>query len=231
MATPTLSFEEMMEQLQALADPTAVESQKRFGVTAAAPLGISMPRLRQLSRGQRDHELARQLWQTGFHEARILASLVDDLPLVTRAQMEHWVLDFDSWDLCDQVCGNLFDRTPFAVDMALEWPARPRWEFVRRAGFVLMAGLAMHDKDLPDSEFMKFFPLIVTYATDPRNFVKKAVNWALRGIGKRNPALRSKAIETAQQIKATYSSPTARWVANDALRELEKKQPRPYPLK
>ncbi|HEX7432909.1 MAG TPA: DNA alkylation repair protein [Anaerolineaceae bacterium] len=224
MAYPKLSFEEMMEQLQALADPAALESQKRFGITAAAPLGISMPRLLQLSRGQRDHELARQLWQTGFHEARILASLVDELPLVTRAQMERWVLDFDSWDVCDQVCGNLFDRTPFAVDLALEWPARPQGEFVRRAGFVLMAGLARHDKGLPDSEFVKFFPLIVTYATDQRNFVKKAVNWALRGIGKRNPVLRSKAIATAQQIKATYGSPTARWIANDALRELEKKQ-------
>ena len=224
MAYPKLSFEEMMEQLQALADPAALESQKRFGITAAAPLGISMPRLRQLSRGQRDHEMARQLWQTGFHEARILANLVDELPLVTRAQMERWVLDFDSWDVCDQVCGNLFDRTPFAVDLALEWPARPQGEFVRQAGFVLMAGLALHDKGLPDSEFMKFFPLMVTYATDQRNFVKKAVNWALRGIGKRNPVLRSKAIATAQQIKATYGSPTARWIANDALRELEKKQ-------
>jgi 3-methyladenine DNA glycosylase AlkD len=118
-----------------------------------------------------------------------------------------------------KAASNLFDRTPFAIDLALEWPARPQ-EFVRRAGFVLMACLAMHDKHLPDSEFTKFFPLMVKYATDERNFVKKAVNWALRGVGKRNPALCLKAIEAAQQIKA-IDSPTARWIASNALRELK----------
>ena len=145
---------------------------------------------------------------------------MDELPLVTRVQMERWVLDFDSWDVCDQVCWNLFDRTPFALDLAKEWPLRPQ-EFVRRAGFTLMAGLALHDKHLDDSQFLPFFPLMVQYATDERNFVKKAVNWALRGVGKRNPALRVQAIQTARQIQQ-LDSPTARWIARDALRELEK---------
>jgi len=219
MNYPQLSFEQMMERLQTMADPGAVAGQARFGITAGAPLGISMPALRQLARGQHDHALAASLWQTGFHEARILASLVDELPLVTRVQMERWAQDFDSWDVCDQVCWNLFDRTPFALDLAKEWPLRPQ-EFVRRAGFTLMAGLALHDKRLDDSQFLPFFSLMVQYATDERNFVKKAVNWALRGVGKRNPALRKQAIQTARQIQQ-IDSPTARWIASDALRELE----------
>ena len=220
MNCPKLSFEEMLERLQSLADPAVAAGQARFGITAGVPLGVSMPALRELARGQQDHGLAHSLWQTGFHEARILASLVDELPLVTRLQMERWAQDFDSWDVCDQVCWNLFDRTPFALDLAKEWPLRPQ-EFVRRAGFTLMAGLAIHNKLLDDSQFMPFFPLMVQYATDERNFVKKAVNWALRRVGKRNPSLRVQAIQTARQIQQ-IDSPAARWIASDALRELEK---------
>ena len=142
-----------------------------------------------------------------------------DIPvMVTEEQMEAWVSAFDSWDVCDQVCGNLFDKTPFAWEKAMQWSSRPE-EFVRRAGFVLMASLAVHDKQTTEDRFRTFFPLIVAQATDERNFVKKAVNWALRGIGKRSRGLNHQAIATAQQIQQ-IDSPTARWIAADALREL-----------
>jgi 3-methyladenine DNA glycosylase AlkD len=144
--------------------------------------------------------------------------MVADPRHVDEEQMERWVQDFDSWDVCDQVCYNLFDRTPFAYQKAVEWSGRSQ-EFVKRAGFVLMAGLALHDKRAADEAFAPFFPIIVREATDERNFVKKAVNWALRGIGKRNRSLNRQAIETARQIQA-LATPAARWNARDALREL-----------
>jgi 3-methyladenine DNA glycosylase AlkD len=165
-----------------------------------------------------NHELAAQLWASGIHEARILASLVDDPRRVSEAQMDSWVADFDSWDICDLVCSNLFCRTPFAGTKAVQWSAGGE-EYVRRAGFVLMAGLAVRDKKSADAEFMRFFPLMVQASTDERNYVKKAVNWALRGIGKRNLALNAQAIQIAQEIKA-LDSRSARWIAADALREL-----------
>jgi 3-methyladenine DNA glycosylase AlkD len=220
MTQPTPTFEKILAQLNLLANPAGVTVQQRFGIRPAHPLGISMPQVRALAKGVRDHALALQLWQTGIHEARILASLVDDPKLVTLNQMETCVLDFDAWDLCDQVCSNLFDRTVFAVDRAQAWPERQP-EYVRRAGFVLMAGLATRRKKEPDETFLQFLPLIVHYSTDSRNFVRKAVNWALRGIGKRNPALRAAAIQTANHI-LMIDSPTAHWVARDALRELSR---------
>jgi len=153
----------------------------------------------------------------------ILASMIADPRLVSPEHMEEWVKDFDSWDVCDQVCGNLFDKTPYAYHKAMEWCHREQ-EFVRRAGFVLMAELAVHDKRAPDEKFMPFFPLIKQYAVDERNFVKKAVNWALRQIGKRNSHLRTVALDWTQEIKQVDSR-AARWIANDALRELQKKAP------
>jgi len=158
------------------------------------------------------------LWASGLHEARILASMIDDPRLVSEHQMETWVKDFDSWDICDQVCGNLFDKTPSAFQKAVEWCHREP-EFVRRAGFVMMAELAVHDKQAPDEVFLPFFPLIKQYATDERNFVKKAVNWALRQIGKRDATLRASALEWAEQIRA-MDSKTAQWIAKDAMKEL-----------
>ncbi len=221
MATVTpLTLEMALEQLHALADPAVLASQVHFASHPAQALGVRIPQLRALAKGQRDHALAQQLWQTGLHEARILASMVDDCKQVTPAQMEQWVADFDAWDLCDQVCINLFDRTPWAVEKAIAWSERPE-EFVRRAGFVLMAGMAIHRRELGDEVFMPFFPLMVKQANDSRNFVRKAVNWALRGIGKRNENLRRAAIVTARQI-AELGSPTAKWIAADALRELQK---------
>ena len=166
-----------------------------------------------------DHKLAQLLWASGIHEARILAGLVDEPALVTERQLERWALDFDSWDVCDLACSNLFDRTPWAYRKAHEWSAREE-TFVKRAGFVLMAALSVHDKTAPDIAFTQFFPLIRREAGDDRNFVKKAVNWALRQIGKRNLALNRAAVKVAQNIQR-QNTRSARWIAADALRELK----------
>ncbi len=209
----------VLRRLEALADPQAVQGMARFGIRGKRVLGISVVTLRRLAREMgTDHRLARDLWASGIHEARILASMVDDPSRVTGAQMEAWVRGFDSWDLCDQVCGNLFDRTPFAFRKALAW-SRRREEFVRRAGFALMASLAVHAKDAGADRFMKFLPAITRAATDERNFVRKAVNWALRQIGKRSRALHTAALRTARRIQHLESR-SARWIAADALREL-----------
>jgi 3-methyladenine DNA glycosylase AlkD len=169
----------------------------------------------------KDHAMAERLWASEIHEARILASMVDLPGAVTEEQMERWAEDFNSWDLCDQCCNNLFVRTAYAHQKALQWSARKE-EFVKRAGFVLMACLAVHDKKTPDRDFLKFMPAIRRESADNRNFVKKAVNWALRQIGKRNLNLNQKAIELAHQIKQTDSK-SASWIASDALRELTSK--------
>jgi 3-methyladenine DNA glycosylase AlkD len=216
---PPRSLEQILEVLHSLANPDNVAGMARFGINPHNTLGVSIPSLRNLAREQgKDHRLALALWQTGIHEARLLASMVDDVRQVKEAQMESWVQDFDSWDICDQVCGNLFDRTPLAYDKAKEWSARNE-EFVKRAGFVLMAGLAVHDKKASNAAFEPFFPILVREACDERNFIKKAVNWALRGLGKRNRSLNQIAIRTAQQIQG-LNCKAGRWIAADALREL-----------
>jgi 3-methyladenine DNA glycosylase AlkD len=188
-------------------------------VGGAHTLGISVPALRKLAKeiGQ-DHQLAQELWGSGIHEARILATMIDPPGQVTEAQMEAWVEDFDSWDVCDQCCLNLLRKTPLAHQKAVEWSGREQ-EFVKRAGFALMATLAVHDKKAGDEAFIAFLPLIQKEAVDGRNFVKKAVNWALRQIGKRNLALNRAAIRTAEEIRQ-LDSKSARWIAADALREL-----------
>jgi 3-methyladenine DNA glycosylase AlkD len=206
-------------ELRSLGDPTAREGQARFGIQTRRALGISIPALRAIAKREgRSHELALELWRTGIHEARILASFVDEPAVVTEAQMEAWAAEFDSWDLVDQCCAGLFAGTPFAYRKAAEWAGRDK-EFVKRAGFALMAALAVHDKNAPDQRFLRFLGLIEREAGDPRNFVKKAVNWALRGIGKRNVALNEEAVKAAFRIKAQAKG-SARWVASDALREL-----------
>jgi 3-methyladenine DNA glycosylase AlkD len=219
MTRPFPTLEETLEALNALADPSGLSGMARFGIRPARALGISMPKLRSLAKGKRCHPLAQQLWQTGIHEARILASMIADPSIQTVEEMDAWVADFDSWDVCDQVCVNLFVRSKFAVDRALAWAPREP-EFVRRAGFVMMAVLAVHAKKMPDEAFFQFFPVIVQYACDDRNFVKKAVNWALRGIGKRSPVLCEQALLTAAEIYA-LGCPAARWNGADARRELE----------
>jgi len=211
---------DVLQKLRAIARPDHIEGMVRYGMTAEKRLGISVPELRKIAKELgRDHKLALALWETGIPEARIVASLVADPDKLTEEQMEHWVNGIDSWDVCDQVCMNLFDKSPLAWKKIVDWSARAE-EFVKRTGFSLMASLAVHDKTASDKKFMAFFPLIKREAGDERNFVKKAVNWALRNIGKRNLNLNTAALETATAIRQINSS-SARWIASDALRELE----------
>ncbi len=214
-----MTSEEILACLRSLANPDNVAGMARYGINPHNTLGVSIPALRTLAKqAGRSQALAEELWASQVHEARILAAFVAEPLQVSEALMERWVLDFDSWDVCDQVCSNLFDRTHLAWKKAVEWSARPE-EFVRRAGFVLMAALAWHDKKSPDEQFIPFFELMLAQAQDERNFVKKAVNWALRGVGKRSLRLNALAIETARQMQ-TIPSKAARWIAGDALREL-----------
>jgi 3-methyladenine DNA glycosylase AlkD len=211
--------EEVVERLRSLGNPKAVAGAARFGICVSNILGVSAPSLRQLAKDiGTNHALAGRLWKTGIHDARGLAALVDNPAQVTIAQMERWAADFDSWAVCDAACCCLFDKTPHAWDKAVEWTGREP-EYVKRAGFVLMAALAVHDKKAPDERFEAFLPLLVEHATDERNFVKKAVNWALRQIGKRNARLNKLAVRTAQDIRR-IDSRAARWIASDALRKL-----------
>jgi 3-methyladenine DNA glycosylase AlkD len=184
---------------------------------------VTTPELRKKARGLgRGQALAEELWATGIHDNRVLASFVADPKVITRATMDRWAADFDSWGICDACCYGLFDRTPWAWSKIRKW-ARDEREFVRRGAFAMIAAIAVHDKAAPDQVFLDALPLIEKYAFDGRNFVRKGVNWALRNIGKRNPALRSAAIACAERIRAQGTS-SARWIAADALREL--KQPR-----
>ena len=210
---------EILAGLRAQANAENVAGMARYGISTTGTLGVPVAVIRRLAKtAGRNHALALELWDSGVHEARILATIVADPARMTKAQMERWTRDFDSWDVCDQACQNLFRYTPLAWEMAAKWAgARP--EFVRRAAFSLMAGLAVKAKDAPDDRFEAFLPLIAAASTDDRNMVKKAVNWALRAIGKKNPRLREKAIAAAETI-ATLDSRAARWIASDALREL-----------
>lgn len=221
---PVKTADELLSSLKKLADPKIREGQARFDITPARSLGICIPQILQLARCQKNHALAQDLWQSGIHEARILASMVDEVKQVTRGQMEDWAAEFDSWDVCDLVIIHLFHRTEFAYDYAREWIFRQP-EFVCRAGFVLIAVMAVHRKDIPDRQFLQFFPLILNHTYDDRTFVNKAANWALRQMGKRSPFLREEAMATAG-ILTTGTSPAARWVGMDALRELRTISPR-----
>lgn len=214
-----MQYKEIIRKLESMSDQKIVEDMVRFGINPKNAYGISMPNLRKIAREMgKNHLLAQELWSSGVHEARILASVIDEPKMVTVKQMENWVKDFDSWDVCDQCCGDLFDKTEFAYQKAMEWSKRDE-EFVKRAGFVLMAKLALHDKKAEDKAFLTFLPIIKRESIDDRNFVKKAVNWALRQIGKRNVELNIAAVETAKEIQK-MDSRSAKWIAADALREL-----------
>lgn len=214
-----MQYSDIIQKLKTLSDPEAVKGMARFGINPENTYGVSIPDLRKIAReAGKDHALAQQLWSSVIHEARILAGMIDVPEMVTDMQMESWVKDFDSWDVCDQCCSNLFDKTKFAYQKATEWSERKE-EFVKRAGFVLMATLAVHDKKAADKEFLKFLPIIKDESIDDRNFVKKAVNWALRQIGKRNLNLNKMAIKTAGEIQQ-IDSKSAMWIAADAIREL-----------
>lgn len=214
-----VNYNEVIERLESLARPDVVSGMETYGITAKRVYGVSIPNLRALAKDiRRDHELAQELWETESRETRILASMIEDPDLVTEEQMDRWVEDFDSWEVCDQCCMNLFEKMDTAYEKAEEWSSRDE-EFVKRAGFALMARLAVSDKESENSAFEQFLPLIQREAGDDRNYVKKAVNWALRQIGKRNLALNEKAIETANAIR-DIDSKSARWIATDAIREL-----------
>ena len=210
----------VLEQLKSKGGPENVKGMGKFGMATDQRLGVPVPEMRKIAKGiGRDHALALKLWKTGVQEARIVASMIDLPEAVTEDQMEAWVADFNSWDVCDQVCLNLFEKTLYAQQKISEWSRRDE-EFVKRAGYALIAGLAWHDKKATDDQFIGYFPVIKSGATDERNFVKKAISWALRNIGKRNLHLNKAAIMVANEIQR-IDSKAARRIASDTLRELE----------
>jgi 3-methyladenine DNA glycosylase AlkD len=215
-----MEYNEVIDLLKSKANKKNALGMARFGINTKNALGISVVELRKIAKKiGRNHELAIKLWDSGIHEARLLACFIGESKKLIEKQMEDWVQDFNSWDICDQVCGNLFDKTEFAHKKVFEWTERKE-EFVKRAGFALIATLSVHDKKSKDESFERFFPIIKKHCTDERNYVRKAVNWALRQIGKRNLYLNQRAIRVAKIIQK-INSKTARWIANDAIRELE----------
>ena len=214
-----MELQQILTELKSMSNPDAVAGMARYGINPKHTYGITIPQLLALARKIGiNHQLADALWQSGIRDARILACMTDDPQDVTETQLEKWVQAFDSWDLCDQCCNRLFQATKFAFQKAVEWAGRNE-EFVKRAGFVLMCQIAVHHKKIDDGQFETFLALIKREATDERNFVLKAVNWALRQIGKRNLTLNKRAIAIAEEIRQ-LDSKAARWIAADALREL-----------
>ncbi len=215
----TMDLEEVLAWLQRRGTQRTIAGMARYGIQAKRAFGVPMGTLLSLSkRLGEDHALSVALWESGWYEARLLAALVGDPKRVTRRQMNAWASGFENWADCDTVCFKLWDRTPFAWEKARQWSRSPR-ELVKRGGFVLMACLAGHDKTSPDKKFLGFLPLIEKGARDERNFVKKGVNWALRGIGRRSPALHAAALKVARRL-ALSEDAAPRWVGKDALREL-----------
>jgi 3-methyladenine DNA glycosylase AlkD len=230
-----MNADEVIARLKTMGSPANVEGMARFGISTDGTLGISIPALRAVAKPirkewkkepERLHALAAELWASGIHEARILAEMLEVPGLVTPEQMDAWVVEVDSWDICDGLAMGVFSETPYAVEKAVEWAEREE-EFVKRAAFAMMATFALKRHAFPDQAYEPFFALIRKHATDDRNFVKKAVNWALRQIGKRNDRLLARAIEVAREIEA-MDSRSARWIAKDALRELLPRVRRPH---
>jgi 3-methyladenine DNA glycosylase AlkD len=198
-----------------------VEGMARYGIVAPRAFGVPMGAMLLLARRLgKDHALALALWESGWYDARILGSMVADPARVTRRQMNAWAAAFDNWGICDTVCWHLFEKTPFAWEKAQAWAVSPR-EFVRRAGFALMAGLAGHDKEAADARFLALLPLLEKGARDERHFVKKAVSWALRRIGGRSPALHEASLELAGRLATAKDAPS-RWVGRDVRRDLSR---------
>lgn len=218
-----MTLDEIIKKLESLENPANIAGMARFGIVTKKAFGISAPVLKNLAKDIKNlakdrHKLALELWETEIHEARAIAYLIDDAKEVTPEQMDDWVKDFDNWAICDSTCGTLFCKTEFAYKKVFEWSEREE-EFIKRAGIGLMAWLAVHDKKADDSQIAQFLPILENKADDERNFIKKAVNWSLRQIGKRNLNLNKLAIETAEKIKL-QNTKSARWIAADALREL-----------
>ncbi len=215
-----MEFEEIIKELESLSSPEDVKGMVRFGITPEKTYAVRIPELRRIAKATgKDHQLALKLWEADYRETKILDCMIEDPKTLTEEQMDKWVSEFDYWEICDQCCMKLFRMTPFAYKKIFEWSQREE-EFTKRAAFTLIAVLAVHDKVSDDSKFEQFFPIIIRESTDNRNYVKKAVNWALRHIGKRNLNLNRKAIEIAQQIQK-MDLKSANWIARDALRELE----------
>ena len=214
-----MDYDQIIRKLHSLANPENVKGMARYGINPNKNLGISIYHLRPLAQEiGTNHDLALKLWDSGLHDARLLAVFIDDPKKVTTKQMDTWAEDFDSWDICDQACTSLFDLTPYAYEKVHQWADNEK-DFVKRAAFSLIAGLAVHDKKAADQKFEDLLPLLITHATDERNYVKKAVNWALRNIGKRNQYLNKKALQTAYTIQK-ISTRSAKWISSDAIREL-----------
>lgn len=218
-----MTADEIIKKLASLENLANVAGMARFGIRTEKAFGVPAPVLKNLAKEVKKetddrHALALELWKTGIHEARAVAFLIDNPKEVTPEQMDAWAEDFDNWAICDGTCGHLFCKTELAYEKAFEWSSRED-EFVKRAGIILMAWLAVHDKKAPDEKIAQFLPVLEKHADDERNFVKKAVNWSLRQIGKRNLNLHKSAIETAEKIKRRNTR-AARWIAADALREL-----------
>jgi 3-methyladenine DNA glycosylase AlkD len=216
--TPT-RLDTALDMLRAQARPQVLAGMARFGMAIDGRLGLSMPAMRRVAKLLgRDHELALALWDTGIPDACIVAGMLAEPQRLGSRQMDAWAKSLRSWDVCDQVCGSAFLHSPLAWPKVAQW-AGQRDEFVRRAGFALLATLAVHDRASDDARFVQALALVQAAAGDERNFVRKAVNWALRNIGKRNAALSAAAIQVAQQLRH-HDSRAARWIAADALREL-----------
>jgi 3-methyladenine DNA glycosylase AlkD len=215
----------ILDELKSVSDPKNLEGMKRFAIATDKAIGVSLPNIRSIVAGTKKripltqrHSVAQKLWDTEIHEARILASILDNPLEVTKKQMDTWTNEFYSWDLCDQVCSNLFHKTDFFLEKAFQY-SKSKKEFVKRTGFVLMVTYCVHHKKAPDDQCIQFLKRIEEEAWDNRNFVRKAVNWCLRSIGKRNKHLHKYAIECAEKVQIQESS-SAKWIAADALREL-----------
>lgn len=224
-----MEYDEIIRELEVLSSPQDVEGMARFGINPQKTYAVRIPELRKIAKkAGKNHKLALRLWGAGYRETRILACMIEDPKQVTSDQMDLWAVEFDYWEICDQCCMKLFRLTPFAYQKIFQW-SESEEEFKKRAAFALIAVLAVHDKNAPDEKFEQFFPLIIKESTDDRTYVKKAVNWALRHIGKKNTSLNKKAIVVASEIKK-MDSKSAKWIASDALRELksEKVQERLY---
>lgn len=216
-----MTIGDILKELQNYASPKFLAAQEHFGIAAENRLGITAPQMRMIAKQiGTNHPLALQLWKTKVHEARQIAAMIADPAQTDEKLMEHWLRDFKSWDLVDGCCSSLFRKTPFAYSKALEWTTREK-EFEKRAGFTMMAQLAVHDKKASDKMMEQFFEPIIRESSDHRNFVRKANNWALRQIGKRNERLCKKAIDVAKKIQSKNDT-ASKWIATDALRELEK---------
>jgi 3-methyladenine DNA glycosylase AlkD len=218
--SPSSRTNAILTEFYLRANPKNVEGMARYGIVSTNVIGLSLSFLRATAKSiGKDHALALELWSTTIYEARLLAALIADPKQLTKKTMSSWVKDFDNWAVCDGVCIHLFRKTTFAHELAVRWTTK-KSPFVKRAGFVMIATLAVHDKTAPDGMFTKYLRLIARASVDDRNFVRKAVNWALRQIGKRNRALNKAAIKTAEGIQKSGLS-SARWIAADALRELK----------